>query len=236
MTIPTLQLKLKQRLNKLDSQDYDNIEKWQIVEAFNKAQVEWCRRNLHGNNLYKEGDEQSKRRVDDLQVLLVEQALTGVSNDDYFQSINFPSKNNYLEYKRVSCQAVTECCPEPRKMTVYLAEEANVDIILRDSLKNPSFEWSETFCTLINGQVRIYKNEEFDIVNPVLTYYRKPVYIQISNSIDPYTGNISTVDIEPEFKDDLVEIMIDETAAIIAGDTGNYNTMQVSQQTGERNN
>ena len=51
MNNDTLQLKLKQRLNKLDSQDYDNIEPWQMIEAFNKAQLEWCRRNLHGNNL-----------------------------------------------------------------------------------------------------------------------------------------------------------------------------------------
>ena len=30
----TLEIKLKQRLNKLASNDYDNIEKWQIIEAF----------------------------------------------------------------------------------------------------------------------------------------------------------------------------------------------------------
>ena len=66
----TIVIKLKQRLNKLDSQDYDNIECWQAVEAFNKAQVEWCRRQLHGINIVKEGDEQSTRRKDDLQVLL----------------------------------------------------------------------------------------------------------------------------------------------------------------------
>ena len=67
----TLQLKIKQRLNKLDSNDYDNIEKWQIVEAFNKAQKDWCRRQLHGTNQKSEGDEQSIRRIDDLQILLI---------------------------------------------------------------------------------------------------------------------------------------------------------------------
>ena len=46
-----IQLKIKQRLNKLDSQDYDNLECWQIVDAFNKGQVNWCRRNLHGLNV-----------------------------------------------------------------------------------------------------------------------------------------------------------------------------------------
>ena len=63
-----------QRLNKLASNDYDNIECWQIIEAFNKAQIEWCRRQLHGNNMYKEGDEMHlRRRIDDLQLLLTNQ-------------------------------------------------------------------------------------------------------------------------------------------------------------------
>ena len=82
----TVQLKLKQRLNKLSSNDYDNIESWQIAEAFNKAQVEWSRRQLHGGNMYKEGDEFSKRRIDDMQVLLRELPLTGTQNDTYFQT------------------------------------------------------------------------------------------------------------------------------------------------------
>jgi|DEB0MinimDraft_10_1074344.scaffolds.fasta_scaffold31949_2 hypothetical protein len=238
MDIATLQLKLKQRLNKLDSQDYDNIEDWQIIEAFNKAQLEWCRRNLHGNNLYKEGDEVSKKRVDDLQILLMELPLTKGANstDEYFESDNFPDIDVYLEYKRVSADATSECCTDPRSMTVYLAEEANRDLILRDPLKRPDFDWGETFCTLIDGQVRIYKNADFEIVNPVLTFYRVPKYIEIAGVLNPYTGTISSVDVEPEFKDDLVELFIDETAAIIAGDIANFAQMQREQQMAERNN
>ena len=72
----TIQIKFRQRLNKIASDDYDNIECWQIVEAFNKAQLEWCRRNLHGNNMFQEGDEVSTRRIDDLQVLLTTLPIT----------------------------------------------------------------------------------------------------------------------------------------------------------------
>ena len=53
MTNDTLRLKIKQRLNKLDSSDYDNIMPWQIIEAFNKGQSNWCRRNLVGTNVSK---------------------------------------------------------------------------------------------------------------------------------------------------------------------------------------
>ena len=90
MTNDLLQIKLKQRLNKLSSNDYDNIECWQIIEAFNKAQLEWCRRQLHGNNLYKEGDEFSQRRIDDLQVLLEETNLVGSQDTNYFESNELP--------------------------------------------------------------------------------------------------------------------------------------------------
>ena len=230
----TLLIKLKQRLNKLDSQDYDNIECWQFVEAFNKAQVEWCRRNLHGGNMYKEGDELSKKRIDDLQPLLIELSLTGTSTDDYFESDNFPV-DTYLEYKRVGTDAQTECCPA-RDMTVYLAEEANVPLLLRDPLKNPDFEWGETFCTMLNNTIRIYRNTDFTIVNPVLTYYRQPVYIEILNCVDPYTGDISLTNVDCEFKDDVAELMLDDAASIIAGDIENSYQQQRGQAAAERNN
>jgi len=235
MNNQTLLIKLKQRLNKLDSQDFDNIQCWQFVEAFNKAQLEWCRRNLHGGNMYKEGDELSKKRIDDLQPLLIELSLTGTVTDTYFETDNFPV-DTYLEYKRVSTDATDDCCKDPRSMTVYLAEEANVPLILRDPLKNPDFEWGEKFCTMLDNRIRIYRNTNFNIVNPVLTYYRKPVYIQVAGCTDPYTGQISLNNVLCEFKDDLVEVMLDDTAALIAGDIENLYQQKRGQASAERNN
>ena len=231
----TVQLKLKQRLNKLSSNDYDNIESWQIAEAFNKAQVEWSRRQLHGGNMYKEGDEFSKRRIDDMQVLLRELPLTGTQNDTYFQTDNFPFEI-YLEFKRINAYAKDECCPEPRFMSVYLAEEANVNLILRDTLKRPDFDWAETFCTILGNTIRIDKNKDFEIVTPVLTFYERPTYIEFAGVTNPYTGVVSLVDVESEFKDDVVELIIDETASIIAGDIDNFSQMQREQQAAERSN
>ena len=230
----TLLIKLKQRLNKLDSNDYDNIECWQFIEAFNKAQIEWCRRNLHGGNMYKEGDELSKKRIDDLQPLLRELTLTGTVTDTYFETNNFPV-DTYLEFKRVTTEAKDDCCT-PRSMTVYLAEEANVSLLLRDPLKNPDFDWGETFCTMLGNTIRIYRNSNFNIVNPILTYYQKPTLIQVQGCVDPYTGDLSLVNVNCEFKDDLVEVMLDDTAALIAGDIENIYQSQRGTQAAERNN
>jgi hypothetical protein len=227
-----LSIKIKQRLNKLDSQDYDNIECWQIVEAFNKAQVEWTRRQLHGINAVREGDEQSNRRKDDLQVLLNTQPLP-VSNQQVFYSGEIPV--NYLQWKRVDAYAKKECC-DNRRMTIYLAEEANVNLLLRDKGKQPNFEWAETFATLKDNQVNIYTNNDFAVESAQLTYYRQPRKIEIQGCVDPYTGVQSTTNVECEFKDDIIEVIIDEAVSILAGDIESGNQFSRGTETAERNN
>jgi hypothetical protein len=235
MNNATIQLKIKQRLNKLASNDYDNIECWQLVEAFNKGQVDWCRRNLHGLNVVKEGDEQSTSRIDDLQVLLEETSLIMLDKTTYYETVtSIPSE--YLRYKRISVMATNECCPEPRRMVVFLAEQGNVDILLKDVNKRPNFDWAETFATFAGDKLQVYTNGEFEIDKVKFTYYRQPIKIQINGCVDPYTQVQSTIDVECEFKDDLVELLIDEAAKIIAGDIESMVQMQRNNQSVEGNN
>lgn len=231
----TLKLKIKQRLNKLDSQDYDNIEDWQIVEAFNKAQVSWCRRQLVGTNILKQGDEQSKRRISDLQILLVHQPLTMSNYQTYYESpTGLPG--DYFEFKRIQLLAKSECCPNPKPMVAYLVEEANIDLLLRDNLKNPNFEWGETVMTFVGNKIRVYTNNLFTVSSVNFYYYRQPTYIQFIGISNPYTGIQSTVDVVCEFKDDIVEVLIDEAAAVIAGDIESFNQYQREQENAEKDN
>ena len=229
----TIVIKIKQRINKLDSQDYDNIECWQVVEAFNKAQVEWSRRQLHGINIVKEGDEQTTRRKDDLQVLLYKTTIGGLTDKGDYSFLNIPQ--DYLQWKRVDVYAQKDCC-DKRRMVVYLAEEGNVSVLLRDKLKQPSFEWAETFATLIDDRINVYTNNDFNISEVDLTYYRQPRKIQIDGCVDPYTGVQSTVNVECEFKDDIIEVIIDEAVSIIAGDIESGNQFSRGTETAERNN
>jgi hypothetical protein len=229
-----LQLKIKQRLNKLASMDYDNIEPWQIQEAYNKAKIEWVRRQLHGSNTVKEANEQTIRRIDDLQILLETFNLEGKEYPTYFESHLMP--RDYMTFKRVSAHAISDCCKDPRVMDVYLAEEADADLLLVDRNKRPDFEWGETFCTLFGNKVRIYKNKDFTIVNPKLIYYRQPNEVKFINVIDPETGKFHVQDVSCEFKDDIVETIIDEAAAILAGDIESIMQYQRATQNAERNN
>jgi hypothetical protein len=228
-----LQIKIKQRLNKLSSMDYDNIECWQIAEAFNKAQLEFVRRQVHGVNQTKEGDESSKVLIDDLQCLLTETSLTGTHGEVYFQSGDLP--DNYLFYKSVGASAKTDCCPD-RRLVVYLAPVADVTNLLFDQLRSPSAEWGETFCTLIDNRVRIYHDGKFQVAEPKLTYYRNPVNVEFTGCVNLATGVASTQDVECELKDDVAELIVDEAVSILAGDIESVLQYQRNKTNATQNN
>ena len=142
---------------------------------------------------------------------------------------------DYMEFKRVDAYGSNDCCPDPRRFVVYLAEEANAAILLRDENKKPSFDWAETFCTLAGNKLKVYTNDDFTITDAKLMYYREPVNIQIAGCVNPYTGTISPVDIECEFKDDVTETLIDEAVQVLAGDIESITQYQIAQSAGDEN-
>lgn len=220
-------VKTKQRLNKKSSADYDNLEVWEIIEAIGKVQTEFARRQA------KKGED-SKQDIEDIQMLLKRIPLKGGKvNSHYFESVDLPA--DFLSNKRVSFDGTTKECTEPRHFTVYLAEQANVDDLYKDPERNPSFEWGETFITIMNNKIQIHTNNQFDIVNPVLVYYRQPRRMTIKGEIDPYTGQVATVEQTLEFKDDVIEVLIDEAVLVLAGDIESQLQMQRSVQTIQRN-
>ena len=227
-----LQIKIKQRLNKLASFDFDNLECWQIAEAFNKAQLEWVRRQLIGLNSRQHQSEQTTSTISDLQMLMEERYIDGRERELYFESTQVP--DDYMKFTLVSARGITDCCPE-RLLSVYLAEEANADELLQDSMKGPSFEWGETFATIAENRLRIYTNGKFKIVKPKLVYYRKPRPVQIAGCMNIETGATFKYNQICELKDDIAEIICDEAAAILAGDIESMNQYQRDIQAGNRN-
>jgi hypothetical protein len=228
----TLQIKVKERLNKLGSFDYDNLECWQIAEAFNKAQIEWVRRQIDPTAQSADSDESSKMQIDDIQILLTQLNLTSAKKNRYYETQILPE--DYLYFKRISLDAKTDCCPA-RKMVVFLEEVANVDILLGNEFTKPSAEWGETFCTLQGNRIRIYTNNEFEIEDPNLTFYRRPRTVQFEGCVDLSTGNPITNNVTCEFKDDIAELILESAVAILAGDTEYITQYQRSKAEAQTN-
>jgi len=219
MTISQVSAKIDSRLNKAASGDYDNIWNYHKKEAFSKAISEWVRRQIHGKNQTQEGDEETAMRVDDLQVLLKSENLSFRNKGLYVETEKLPA--DYLYFKRLSPLVSTSRCPKGRNILSYLKEEANVDVWIT----MPSFNFEETFHTLIGNKIRVYHNNDFNIDKVSLTYYRKPK-----------TYSFKNLDEVVEFKDDVCEILVDEAVKIIASDIESANQKTLSQERIEVNN
>lgn len=235
MDVALILVKVKARLNKIDSSDYDNIEPPFIIEAFNKAQRDWCRRQLYGGNQYKESSEQTKHKVNDLQILLTSAPINGknLNFTTYYETDTLPT--NILKFEKIAARAKTKECVTGKPLSIKFIEEANSDVWLHDWGLTPSFEWAETFNTVLSNKVRIYHNNKFSVISPaVITYYRQPKDISV-DGIEDING-VQHGNINPEFSDDIVEVLIDETVSILASDIESLNVQALATQRKESNN
>ncbi len=229
MTPQIALIKLRLRLNKLHSSDYDNIPDWTAIEAINKAANAWTRRQIHGINQTQEGDEETRVRIDDLQILLKEEKLGGLNKKLYFESKALPA--DYMFFKRlIPVVSKGECLKVPLHTT--LVEEANVSDYLNDWAMQPSFDWNQTFHTLIGNKIRVYTNSDFHVDEVNLMYYRSPKRVDVAG----YTreDGTSSTNSDLEFRDHIADIILDEAAAIIAGSIESFNTQQITKARAEQ--
>ena len=66
-------------------------------------------------------------------------------------------------------------------------------------------------------------------------YYRQPLQIQIQNCVDPYTLLTSIADVECEFQDNIVEVLIDNAVQVLAGDIESMNQYSIANNSSEVN-
>lgn len=225
-------LKIKSRLNKLDTDDNNNIPAWQIAEAFNKVQREWVRSALRGYNQTKAGREETEYTQADLEQLLTSAPGSFSDNGLYWSSL---SPSDCLVISRIDAYATGNCCP-PRPLKVYPGNESDVNVDLMDiGGRQPSWSYAETFYTLFGGSVRIYTNSFFGITNTLINYYRNPANLVFAGSTDPETGALSTIDISCEFRDEIVEIFISKAASLLGGDLENQFQFQRGEQEAVKN-
>ncbi len=216
-------LKIENALNKLGSSDYQNIAPWKMEEAINATTVNICRRKLPRK-------EATIKDVDDLQVLLKDAKLAGSDrNNVYFLSHKLP--NDYFGYSRVTPVCDKGNCKSIR-IPSELLEDGNVDELLADYSSSPSFEFEQSFHTLAGNKIKLYHNGDFQVKELEITYYKRPQYITIPGQAAD--GTIHS-DMVWEFKDDMCELIIEETIQKLAGDIESINRYQISQQTVTKN-
>ena len=222
MTFREASLRIDNGLNKLATNDQENVPYFQKEIALNKALSQWIRRNRHGNNAYKEGHESSLERMEDLKFLLKTQEIASYKRDLYNEVKDLPEDYNTLS--RLSVYASKGDCTSVL-MDSQLREVASVDRLLLDWAEQPSFDFEQTFHTLQGNTLRVYHNKDFTVSRVVLTYYKDPNRISRSKPEEIW-----------EMKEDLAELIVDEAIKLLASDIGDPNAFTVKAQTVEQNN
>lgn len=232
MTSREIIVKVKKRVNKDDTNDFDNLSLFSIIEAYNKAQLNVVNYLSGLNNIYKSGIESTTKRIDNLSTLLnpTPLELTLTKADNYYISQSFPT--NYMRYVSSYSTGKNNKCSSKRILH-FPYEEGNIELINRNSNQNASFEWGEAPITIADNKLKIHSNNQFEITKAYLTYLKYPANVDIQGYIKQ-DGTPSTT-IDPELPDDVVEMCIDEAVRILQGDIQNPLGIQVAMQNIQRN-
>ena len=129
---------------------------------------------------------------------------------------------NYYHFKRAV--AYTPC-----EVFLYRKFESNVNRLLSDENWQPSLEWGESFCTVMNNTLRVYGDFNVDYIDFI--YYRKPINVNMADGFDDNLGN-PNVDIDPEFDNSSLFEILNQTALLLSADSGDSLRFQtLSNQT-----
>lgn len=193
MTIQECYLKALQKAEENATNGGIKLDKARFIQLFNAEQVRLARYFL---------DKRNDNRVKYIQRLMVlSEPLAKKEELEQRESSTFSFPSNYMEFISISGVFSKDGCTA-NDFVVWETKEEDVTELLGDVFNKPDFEFRETFFTVGEDSVRVYKSDfEVDQVN--MTYYRYPKNVDISGYIHA-DGSAST-DIDPEMDDRFVE-------------------------------
>jgi len=201
----------KLSLNKVAREDNFSLPTPDIVTFLNKAQMSWVKTKMNPNNVLRAGYESIRKRIDDLQVLKVNDYQLPVTKttEPVYQSYYCSLKDapNYMFYVASHSMAKKGHCEDA--IFNNLVREGDLRTHYFDVNYNPNFEWRETLATLGSDRLYAYATD-FEITGIHLTYLRYPQYIDVEG----YTRLDGTPSVDqdcelPEYaKQDIVDLAV----------------------------
>ena len=116
---------------------------------------------------------------------------------------NFSIPDNFFDFLDLQVLGSNGKCKN-QKFRSREVKGSNVDNLLIDSDSDPSFKYRDTFYTISNNSVQVYK-KDFDVDLVKMSYYRYPKQIEL---IDPNNPESQFKDEDLEFDDKLINRII----------------------------
>ena len=232
--VDSLLYKIDQRLNKLSTNDHQQIQLEDKILALNEAQIKLIKQKVDGFSVVSGlGLDAFKKRYEDLQSLVV-----GYNNQPLTLTLKNAELNQwaaglhqlnpkYMFYVDSYVLADKGRCKD-RKIWINrdLAKHGDLSLILNNTHYKPSFEYQETFNFLSSDEISIFTDGTFTPKEICIMYMRYPVYIDKTGYIR-FDGTPS-IDQNCELETYLEDELLDLTVQNLAMYTENQSAVQNS--------
>jgi len=220
--VDSLLYKIDQKLNKLSSNEHQQIQLEDKILALNEAQIKLIKQKVDGQSTNSGlGLDAFKKRYEDLQSLVItynNQPLDlWVKNAELNQwaaNIHLLTPK-YMFYIDSYVLADKGRCKD-RKIWINrdLAKHSDLQFILNNTHYRPSFEYQETFNFLSSDEISIFTDGTFTPSKIYVSYMRYPVYINKTGYVmlDGQDSFDQDCELELYLEDELLDLTVQNLA------------------------
>ena len=233
--VDSLLYKIDQKLNKLSTNEHQQINLEDKILALNEAQIKLIKQKVDGTNTVNGlGLDAFKKRYEDLQSLVVayndgELPLT-LKNAQLNQwAANVHTLDpKYMFYIDSYVLADKGRCKD-RKIWINrdLAKHGDLQYCLNNVHYKPSFEYQETFNFLSSDEISIFTDGTFTPTKIYISYMRYPQYINKEGYV--MLDGEDSYDQDCELETYLEDELLDLTVQSLAMYTENMSAVQTAQ-------
>ena len=220
--VDSLLYKIDQKLNKLSTNEHQQIALEDKILALNEAQIKLIKQKIDGQNTISGlGMDAFKKRYEDLQSLVVAYndgelplTLKNAELNQWAANIHL-LEPKYMFYVDSYVLASKGRC-ENRKIWINrdLAKHGDLQYCLNNTHYRPSFEYQETFNFLSSDEISIFTDGTFTPSNIYISYMRYPVYINKAGYImlDGEPSFDQNCELETYLEDELLDLTVQNLA------------------------
>ena len=183
MDVRGMHYDFKQKMNKIDSQEYRNLRVPEIDWKLNEAYEIFVKSIAEPRTNRLAGFEVNQRTIDDLRTIVVNNntILPLVSLEDT-KEITIPLPSNYMFYLSSTIQiSKVGCGKKEVRATLIQHDDENEESIFYTS----SYEWGEVNIRFFEGGIKVFTDGTFKIDKLKLNYIKKHDYIHNAQDFLP---------------------------------------------------
>lgn len=233
--VDSLLYKIDQKLNKLSTNEYQQINLEDKILALNEAQIKLIKQKVDGfGTVSGLGLDAFKKRYEDIQKLIenyedhaLDLTLTNPLLHQWTAYVDtlVPKYMFYIDSYFLANKG--RCTDRIIYINKELVKHGDITVLINNTHYKPSFEYQETFNNINSNQISVYTDGTFTPTKLYLSYLRYPKYIDKEGYITINGDPSITQDCELQtyLEDELLDITVQSLAMY----TENVSAVQSAQ-------